>query len=726
MNIPSLTFGRRFLLSALVLALGLCRPSGARADEGMWMTGNIAPKTYEAMRAMGLALPPDGLYNDRGTGLQGSVVLFGGFCTGVAVSPEGLVFTNHHCGFSSIHAHSTPQNDYLRHGFYAPSKEEEWPVPGLYVSFPVRSECVTARVLPLLLKAGGPAGSQVWGHRRQVVIDSLQKVMQAEVSAADSTLRADLVPYFGGNDFYLNVYRDYTDVRLVMAPPVSAGKFGGETDNWMWPRQTCDFSVFRIYARNGQPAPYSPDNTPLRPKTYAPISLRGYREGDFAMTMGFPGSTYRYLSSYGINFRVRTVYEPLIQVRTVKQALWREAMQADSVINLLYSNKYASSSNAWKKYKGMCHTLSEKNVIAGKQAFERTLQEWIESDTAMLRKYGNLFTELRDVYCSDTLLQRESTFYSETFTRNVEMLNLASAINVGAFDTSHPYVEERLAAAEKYYRGFNSALDRRTLSTLMRNYASQVPVENLPSCYLDVATRYAGNYDRYVDDLYRRSLLPDSARTLRLLRKGKAARLDKDPLVLLSRSVMKRQACYGGFDRNRASEAERRLQEAIHEMYARSAFYPDANMTVRMSYGRVSAYSPAPGQTSPFYTTAATLVEKTAQSASVPDYFMEPGLKDLIGGGSYGPYADSDGTLHLCFITDNDITGGNSGSPVFNGRGELMGLAFDGNWESMANDLKYDPALTRCINVDIRYVLFLMQHWTKAGRLLRELSLRRD
>lgn len=702
----------------ILFIAGLLLGSAVHADEGMWTLYNLPQAVYDKMQEEGFSLPYGSLY-EGGNALKEAVVNFSGFCSGVVVSPDGLVFTNHHCGFESIRSHSTVEHDYMLNGFYAKTQEEELPNENMFVSFMKEQKDITPRLQALGL---GVLSSD----REAILIDSLQNAMTDSVKKIDPTLHVDIDPFYEGNKYYATVYQDFTDLRLVFAVPKSMGKFGGDTDNWMWPRQTCDFSVFRIYARNGQPAPYSPDNTPLRPKTYAPISLRGYREGDFAMTMGFPGSTYRYLSSYGINFRVRTVYEPLIQVRTVKQALWREAMQADSVINLLYSNKYASSSNAWKKYKGMCHTLSEKNVIAGKQAFERTLQEWIESDTAMLRKYGNLFTELRDVYCSDTLLQRESTFYSETFTRNVEMLNLASAINVGAFDTSHPYVEERLAAAEKYYRGFNSALDRRTLSTLMRNYASQVPVENLPSCYLDVATRYAGNYDRYVDDLYRRSLLPDSARTLRLLRKGKAARLDKDPLVLLSRSVMKRQACYGGFDRNRASEAERRLQEAIHEMYARSAFYPDANMTVRMSYGRVSAYSPAPGQTSPFYTTAATLVEKTAQSASVPDYFMEPGLKDLIGGGSYGPYADSDGTLHLCFITDNDITGGNSGSPVFNGRGELMGLAFDGNWESMANDLKYDPALTRCINVDIRYVLFLMQHWTKAGRLLRELSLRRD
>ena len=716
-------------LFSLTLVCGMfAGPSlPAAADEGMWMTGNLPSGAYDAMRSLGFKLQPEALYNTEGTALQGAVVLFGGFCTGVVVSPEGLVLTNHHCGFSSIHSHSTPEHDYLHHGFYAQTGADEWPVPGLYVSFPVRTDCVTSRVAPLLVttdSTGQP--HQVWGERRTAVIDSLQKVMEGEVLAEDSTLRADLVSYFGGNDFYLNVYRDYTDVRLVMAPPISAGKFGGETDNWMWPRETCDFSVFRIYAApDGRPASYSPDNRPLKPKTYVPISTAGYSDGDFSMTMGFPGSTYRYLSSYGIANRMTAVNEPVIQVRTLKQYIWRQAMDRDSVVRLKYDNKYVRSANFWKNSIGMNRSLKEKNVIGEKQKFERNLFEWVRSDTAMERKYGTLDNELRSAYEKATKNIREAWFYSETFFGPSDLLSLAMDIVGGKFDKGNPACEKSLAKAETLYRDFYAPLDRATLAALMRNLLEQIPAEKLPSCYVDVAEHFGGSFTNYVDDIYSRSLLTDSARTLSLLRKGRISAFRNDPMLKLAHSVLSRMGDFAGSGAQERSEAERRLQEAVREMYARSALYPDANMTVRLSYGTVCSYDPEPGLTYPLFTTPATLERKVERQAEVSEYFMEPELMKLLKSGNYGRYADKrSGTLQLCFISNNDITGGNSGSPVFNGRGELMGLAFDGNWESMANDLKYDPAMTRCINVDIRYVLFLMQHWTKADRLIREMDLR--
>lgn len=710
---------------ALLLALS---PLVAAADEGMWMTGPLAPATYERMRALGLQLAPDELYNPQGTALQGAVVMFGGFCSGVVVSPQGLVLTNHHCGFSSIHAHSTPEHDYVKHGFFAAHADEEWPVPGLYVSFPVRVECVTDSVLPLLTRRDSLGRErQIWGARRAAVLDSLQSVMEARVLAEDSTLRAELASYYGGNDFYLNVYRDYNDVRLVMAPPASAGKFGGDTDNWMWPRQTCDFSVFRIYtAPDGRPAAYDSANVPLRSPRYAPISLAGYRQGDFAMTMGFPGSTYRYLSSYGIKARREANNEAIISCRGLKQNLWHEAMVRDSVVRLKYDNKFANSSNYWKNSIGMNRCLKEQNVEADKRAYEERLQEWIDSDEAARRKYGRLTDTLRLAYEAYEPVQRDYVLCRETFLNAVDLFSLARQLGrVGSLRDAGRR-QALLTAVRRFYRDFDAALDCRTLAAMLRHYLDEARPEHLPSLYADVAERWGGSFSAFADDLYRRSVLTDSARLLSLIERGKTARIQRDPAVrLVARTMHELAPLLAAGAANPTREPERRLQQALHEMYARSAFYPDANFTIRLSYGTVRPYTPPLGEPYPMFTTAQSLWQKVQRAEQTPDYSMEPALARLLKDGPYGRYADrSSQTLQLCFITDNDITGGNSGSPVFNSRGELMGLAFDGNWESMANDLRYSPELTRCINVDIRYVLFVMEHWTHAQRLIDEMSLR--
>ena len=343
----------------------------------------------------------------------------------------------------------------------------------------------------------------------------------------------------------------------------------------------------------------------------------------------------------------------------------------------------------------------------------------------MERKYGTLDDELRSAYERSTKNIREAWFYSETFFGSTDLLSQAMDIAGGKFDKGNPALASNLKKAETLYRDFYAPLDRATLAALMRNLMEQIPAEKLPACYVDVAGHYGGSFTNYVDDIYSRSLLTDSARTLSLLRKGRTSAFRNDPMLKLAHSVLSRMSDFSGNGSKERSEAERRLQEAVREMYARSALYPDANMTVRLSYGTVCSYDPEPGITYPLFTTPATLGRKVERQAEVSEYFMEPELLKLLKSGNYGRYADKrSGTLQLCFISNNDITGGNSGSPVFNGRGELMGLAFDGNWESMANDLKYDPAMTRCINVDIRYVLFLMQHWTKADRLISEMDLR--
>ncbi len=714
---------KHILILSALLAMTV---SGVRADGGMWILGDLTRQTYDAMRAYGLQLTPEELSNENGTSLRNAVVLFGGYCSGVVVSPDGLVLTNHHCGFESIQQHSTPQHDYVKDGFVARTSDEEWSVPGLYVSFPIREVKVTDRVLPLITeKSADGTTHQIWGKERAQRIDSIETLLVKEVTEKDSTLWAELKPYYGHNEYYLTVYRVYPDVRLVLAPPSSLGKFGGDTDNWVWPRETCDFSVFRIYAgKDNMPAEYSKDNVPYKPTRFASVALDGYKAGDFAMTLGFPGSTYRYLSARGIESRVQSTNKPVIEAGNLKLGIWKQVMDADPVIRLKYDSKYQSLSNFHKNCIGMNNSIEQYSIIGQKRNFEKTVDEWIKADPQRIAKYGDVFEKIDEAYAdfSPKYEKVMSSFINLSY--QTDVFGLRSIIARGDYSKKSKTKAAAIADVRELYRNIDFGLEMRTIAAGLRRFKEQTPAEMQPDFFKTVENTYQGNFSAYVNDVAAHSMLTDSTAVISRLKKGHNKWIAKDALgkmlAQIGQSMMKVQ---GNIDRSAVSEQERRLTQAVREMYESSPTYSDANMTLRMSYGTVKTYTPEGGSEYPLYTTPQTLAAKAAKAGENKDYAIENDVLSLMTSGNYGRYADkSSKNLQLCFITDNDITGGNSGSPMFNGKGQLLGLAFDGNWESMANDILYSTELTRCIGVDIRYVMYVIENWGKADRLIKEIS----
>ena len=693
-----------------------CSLFTAKADEGMWTLYNLPNAVYETMKMENYELPYGALYYGDDA-VKNCVVLFGGFCSGVVVSPDGLVFTNHHCGFEAIRSHSTVEHDYMLNGFVSNSYEEELPNKDLFVSFMIEQKDVTSQLDSLGLNTISEA-------KRGYFIDSLENVFSKQIKAQDSTLRAELKPYYEGNRYYLTTYRDYEDVRLVFALPKSMGKFGGETDNWMWPRQTCDFSVFRIYVdpKTGGPAKYSKDNVPYHPKKWAPVSLQGYVPGSFSMTIGYPGSTSRYLSSYGIKERRDAQNEPRYKTREVKQNIMIRHMRADEAVRIKYDSKYAQSSNYWKNSIGMNKCIDSIGLIQQKAAFEAKIRQWQDS-TGFLK--GQLdFDKLERLYQQRFNAMRAMMYFNESFGHSDEMTTRALRVTRGMpilGDKDKPkkqYIQLKDNSDEWDYN-----LDREVLGALMSFYREQVKDNKyLPDFYSIVDKDFGGDCQKYADALYKNSLLMKSGKKLFVNKKS----YEKDLGVKYGESLLEvlgeiradLLATYDSIDIQ-----ERYLCAAKLRMEEDMPNYSDANMTMRLSYGQVGEYLLA-GKPSGYYTTAESIVEKMIQGEKgVIDYEAEPIMKELLSKKDFGKYTDkTTGKLHLCFLSNNDITGGNSGSPMFNGKGELIGLAFDGNWDSLSSDIFFDSQLARCIGVDIRYVLYMMESWGKADRLLKEIN----
>lgn len=705
----------RHLLTAVAC---VCATALAQADEGMWMLGNLDKDTRRAMKELGLQLDARQLYDPRRPSLKDAVVSFGGFCSGVVVSDSGLVLTNHHCGFSSIRQHSTVEHDYLTDGFSAPTRADELPCPDLFVRFLVRQENVTRRVL------SGVRPGMSEGERSQA-IDSVMWVIEREVAAEDSTTVGAVDPYYAGNEFWLSVYRDYTDVRLVYAPPSSVGKFGREDDNWEWPRHTGDFSVFRIYAGPGnRPAPYSPDNRPYRPAAFAPISLDGYAEGSFCMTLGYPGATERYLSSYGIREMMQGPNQAQIDVRGVKQDLWRRAMQASDTLRLKYASKYDESSNYWKNSIGMNRALRRLHVVQKKEALEREVQAWIDRTPRERRRLHGLLDTLALNYCARSATYRAQAYLEEAFFNGPELVQLALGILNFNFDDAPDMVAAGLENIVDRYANLDAALDREVFAAMLDVYRAQVDSVYLPVFYHVIDSAYGGNARAYADDLYARTQLVSPRGLQRFLERDTTYHIADDPAVVLCIDLLS-QLFEMNFEMYQSSReirrGERLLNAAVRRLYSDRHWYPDANSTLRLSFGTVGGYDPCDGTTYRYFTTTRGILEKVRAHPGDPAYEVQPGLLRLLAGHSFGRYArPEDGKMPVCFLSNNDITGGNSGSAMFDARGRLLGLAFDGNWEAMSSDVLYEPRLQRTIGVDIRYVLFIMEHWGRGGRRLVE------
>ena len=687
----------------------------AHADEGMWTLYNLPQAVYEQMQAEGFTLPYGSLYSNPDA-IKNAVVNFSGYCSGVVVSPDGLVFTNHHCGFEGIRSHSTVDHDYMLNGFFAKSFAEELPNENMFVSFMKEQKDITAHMEALRIHD--------WSNARQEeMIDSVANAMTDSIKKIDPTLHITVEPFYEGNKYYATTYQDFTDLRLVFTVPKSMGKFGGETDNWMWPRQTCDFSVFRIYAdpKTNGPAAYSKDNVPYRPKHWAPVSMDGYKDGDFAMTVGYPGSTERYLSSYGIEEMRDAQNAPRAQVRGVKQAVMLRHMRASEAVRIKYDSKYAQSSNYWKNSIGMNKCIDSVGIVQMKRDYEAKIKHYQDS-TGFLKGKLNI-KHLGDLYANRHNDMKDMLLFNETFRRTNELTSRAINFAQGLIAVKNPK-----AKAEKQYAMFDdnsdtwdAALDREVMAALLKNYAEHVDKADLPEFYNDINTKWGGDYQKFTDYLWNSSIL--------MKKKAKifvnSDKVKNDPAVKYGEqllAVMKNLRKKLAESMDEIDEQERLLCEAKVRMEQDMPHYSDANFTMRLSYGQVGGYL-LDGKPSGYYTTAESIVEKMKRGKENFEYEAEPIMQELMSASDFGPYTDkTTGKMQLCFLTNNDITGGNSGSPIFDGKGQLIGLAFDGNWDSLSGDIWFDSKLARCIGVDVRYMVYLMDRWGHADRLLEEMG----
>ena len=701
---------KKNLLMAAALMLS---SAAAHADEGMWTLYNLPQAVYEQMKSYGFSPSYDQLYKSDDA-IKNAVVNFSGFCSGVVVSPDGLVFTNHHCGFEAIRANSTVEHDYMLNGFYAKSFEEELPSKNMFVSFMVDQQDIT----PELEKRGINSMDR---KEREKLLNDVENEMIKAVHAKDPSLELEIKPFYEGNKYYATTYRVFRDLRLVFTVPKSMGKFGGETDNWMWPRQTCDYSVFRIYAdpnTNG-PAAYNKQNVPYHPKHWAQVSMDGYKEGDFAMTIGYPGSTERYLSSYGIREMRDAENAPRAQIRGVKQEVMIKHMRADEGVRIKYDSKYAQSSNYWKNSLGMNKCIDSVGIVRQKADFEGRIEEF-QKWTGYLK--GKLdFQKMKELYATRFDADKLATVWRETFARtsefNTRALTLIGMMPKDSKKKTYYHFEDNSDE-------WDEALDKDVMAALIDNYRQYVKKEELPEFYKTIEGQFAGDSRKYVDYLYKNSVIMKSGKKITLTEKA----LAKDPGYQYAKAVKAvYDQCYGVMSSvyDDIEEQEKYLCDAKVRYEQELPHYSDANFTMRLSYGQVGGYL-LNGEPSGYYTDAASIVRKmeSGEKGTI-DYQAEPIMKKLLSANDFGKYTDkTTGKMQLCFLINNDITGGNSGSPMFDGKGRLIGLAFDGNWDSLSSDIWFDKRLARCIGVDVRYMIYLMDKWGNADRLIKELGLK--
>lgn len=707
---------RKLFLSLAILLVAFV----ARADEGMWLLKELNRQSVARMKELGLTFPVNKLYNEKNPSLKDAVVIFGGGCSGVVVSGKGLVFTNHHCGYGAIQKLSAVEHDYLKDGFAAKNNAGELYADGLTVSFLRSMEDVTDQILsavPLVL-------SEI---QREQAIDSLSNKLIQQYEN-DPFTRARVVPFYSRNRYYVVLYDVFRDVRLVVAPPSSVGKFGGDTDNWMWPRHTGDFSVFRVYAdKNNKPANYSQQNVPYKPKYVIPVSLAGVTEGDYAMTVGYPGSTQRYMSSWGIRQRMESENKPRIEVRGAKQGIWWDAMTQNDTIRIKYASKFAGSSNYWKNSMGMNEALTNLGVLSEKEALEARVKAWVNSHPARIGKYGNTLSSLQEAYTGSDEMSRYTTYYLETFNNGIELIRFANTIlrfdNEGTEEDKQAFINDRLIDS---YRDYDPKLDRKVLPVLMKLYAERVPEQYHPDIYKKIREEFDGDYEKYADWLFANTRFTSLEKLMELLKNADTQMLTKDPAMELALSTTDMGYELSGQMMpayEKVLRGEREYMAALMEMDADKTFYPDANFTQRMSYGTVKGYKPRDAVWYDYYSTSKGILEK--QKPGDPEFNVQEEILDDIRTNDFGRYADKDGVMRVNFLSNNDITGGNSGSPVFNGKAELIGLAFDGNWESLSGDILFEPEMQRTISVDIRYVLYTIDKLMDAPHVVNELKIAR-
>lgn len=687
-------------------AAALVMSFSALADEGMWLLPLLEKLNADAMKDLGCRLTPEQIYSINNASLKDAIVIFGGGCTGEMISEKGLLVTNHHCGYSSIQGLSSDEHNYLEDGYWAMNTSEELPVPGLAVTFLQSMTDVTEAVN----EAEDP----------DAAVEEIAKKAEED----NPNCRALVQSFYNGNAWYLVVYKIYRDVRFVGAPPASIGKFGGETDNWMWPRHTGDFSMFRVYAgKDNEPAEYSEDNVPYTPAKSLKISLKGINEGDYTMIMGYPGSTQRFQTEAQLKQQIE-LQDISIAARTLRQDIMWKWMETDPSIRLKYANKYASSSNGWKKWIGQKQSFEDLNIIEKEAQKEADFMKWVNAKKKRAEKYGTALADIAEGVAARDQVMKDTRLLSESVMR-IEICGLSSALQnsfgrlVSSGKDSTEALAEAVEALAGRYEDYYEPLDREEAAALLKFYRDNARKEN----YLEgLGEDFAAlDIDAYVNKLFDESAFASFDKVKAAVEKGGAEAIDADPVNGLMNSILMVYAKIGrpeGGDK--IAEGSKAFTAGLMEWQKNKPMYPDANFTMRLTYGTVKSYSPKDAVQYMYYSTINGVMEK--EDPDNYEFRVPAKLKELYNAKDYGQYAMADGNLPCCFLTTNDITGGNSGSPVLDADGNLIGLAFDGNWESMSSDVMFEPDLQRCICVDIRYVLFMVDKFGGAGYLTKEMT----
>jgi hypothetical protein len=693
-------------------------------DEGMWLPMFVDRLNYTDMQKLGLKLTAKEIYDINNSSLKDAIVIFGGGCTGEMISAEGLLLTNHHCGYGQIQAHSSVNNDYLKNGYWATNRDMELPNPGLSVRFLVKMEDVTSQVKSYL-NDNMPEKDR--NAKIKTVTDSLSK------EATKGTTNVALIrSFFDGNEFYMFVYEVYKDVRFVGAPPSAIGKFGADTDNWMWPRHTGDFSMFRVYmSPDGKPAEYNKDNVPYKPKRFLSISVKGVKEGDYAMIMGYPGSTQRYMTSYGVKMALDISDPSTVKIRTTKLQIMKEDMDKSDAVRIQYASKYAGTANYWKFFQGEIKGLKRLDVVDKKKELENQFVKWYSADNTLKEKYGNALTDISDAYANLSKYNTAVTYTNEALFRGPEIVAFTFKFEVLYNLLKEPKpdqakiddaVKTLKAAIDPFFKDYNMPTDKKLFAALLKMYFEDVPKDQQPAYLQVIFDKNKGDFGKYAELVFSKSIFTTKEKIMAFLDAPKLKALDKDPAYQFTKAVIENHrrimeilAPYN----EKLSRGNRLFVAGIREMQPDKKFYPNANSTMRLTYGIVKDYFPADAVHYNFYTTLDGVMEK--EDPSSYEFSVPAKLKELYKAKDYGRYGEN-GVMKTCFITNNDITGGNSGSPVLDGNGNLIGLAFDGNWEAMSGNIAFEPELQRTINVDIRYVLFIIDKYAGATNLISEMK----
>ncbi len=710
-------------------------PNNILADEGMWLPMFIKRLNEVDMQEAGLKLTPEELYSINNSSLKDAIVSFGGFCTGELISSQGLLLTNHHCGYDAIQDHSSIDNDYLTDGFWAMDKKDELPNPSLYVDFLIKMEDVTQRVLKNV-------NSDMSEEKRLNEIDKEIKVLKNE-NSNDNNFIVQVKSFFAGNEYYMFIYERFSDVRLVGAPPPSSiGKYGGDTDNWMWPRHTGDFSMFRVYSsKDGQPSKYSEDNVPLtkelREKNNAfyhhlPVSIKGVENGDFTMVWGYPGSTDRFLTSYGVNQLLNITAPTIVDIRDLKLEIMKKYMDSDEEIRIKYSSKYARTANYWKYYIGQSKGLKKLGIYDKKKEIEDDFYKFSNLSQENIEQYGQVLSLFENSYNSIDSLEKSSNFLSEVGIRGTDLVlfvyrasrMINSMINSQEKNEKEKLLDNLKKMSLEHFKNFDYNLDKEQFYKLFQKYFNEVSPKFYPDFFEIVAKKYKNNWDKFSSKLYENSIFTNQDKFIKFLNSPNKKTLDRDLANIVSSSVISSYFSQGGLSKDanlNLSKANRLFIKGLKEMNPEIKYYPDANFSMRTTYGKIGDYIPSDGVHYDFKTTLDGVIEKYLPNDF--EFDLPEKLINLYNEKDYGEYSDSSGNLIVNFIHNTDITGGNSGSPVLNSEGHLIGTAFDGNWEAMSGDIAFESEIQRTISCDIRYVLFIIDKYANASHLVKEMDI---